>query len=444
MIMSNISTLPTSTRHSTFKYLAFISYSHSDRRWAEWVHRSVERYKIPRELVGTAGRDGPIPSALFPLFRDRDELPSSPDLNKELLQALADSANLIVLCSPSAAQSLWVDQEILEFKRLGRSDRVHCIIVESTIDGRPAPFFAPSLLHPLGADGNLDYSNKTQPLAADIRAESDGKNGAKLKIVAGLLGIPLNALVQREIVAARRRRRVRLAVSGTIVVLAGFGALAAWLASEYRQTAANRLIPGVRIEKRETVVDLSGWQETTETDISSLLKKSLAVSSNKFTIVRTHEYATEFIHIVGTTSGIHPEVNCKGCGVRPRNAGATARAPNEWDVVFDISSIPIEQEIELNLQVKFWNAFQNPSQWWGGFRILHSTEVATYSIVFPQTKHPRPETIELYYFDTKPHTFTKEQNSTSDQDATGRLQKLTWTVTNPIADRSYRVKWVWD
>jgi hypothetical protein len=30
----------------------------------------------------------------------------------------------------------------------------------------------------------------------------------------------------------------------------------------------------------------------------------------------------------------------------------TARAPNEWDVVFDISSIPIEEEIELNLQVK--------------------------------------------------------------------------------------------
>jgi hypothetical protein len=48
----------------------------------------------------------------------------------------------------------------------------------------------------------------------------------------------------------------------------------------------------------------------------------------------------------------------------------TARAPNEWDVVFDISSIPIEEEIELNLQVKFWNAFQNPFPMVG--RISHT------------------------------------------------------------------------
>ena len=55
------------------KYRAFISYSHRDSRWASWLHKSLESYRPPKALIGTAGARGPVPKRLAPVFRDRDE-----------------------------------------------------------------------------------------------------------------------------------------------------------------------------------------------------------------------------------------------------------------------------------------------------------------------------------------------------------------------------------
>src|ERR1700744_2531607 len=97
-----------------FKYKAFISYAHADQAAATWLHKALENYRGPKELQGTAGRDGPVPKSLFPVFRDRDELSSSPDLSQAIQDGLPASAYLIVLCSPAAARSPWVGQEIIE------------------------------------------------------------------------------------------------------------------------------------------------------------------------------------------------------------------------------------------------------------------------------------------------------------------------------------------
>ena len=113
-----------------FKYRAFISYSHKDRAWGDWLHKALEGYRVPKHLVGTPGRDGPIAEKLFPIFRDRDELPSSSDLNDQIKVALEQSAYLIVICSPASVRSRWVNEEILNFKRLGRANQILALIVE--------------------------------------------------------------------------------------------------------------------------------------------------------------------------------------------------------------------------------------------------------------------------------------------------------------------------
>src|SRR5689334_13547543 len=71
-----------------FKYWAFISYSHRDKSWGDWLHKALETYRVPRRLVGSAGRDGPVPKRLFPIFRDREELPTSADLGSNISEAL--------------------------------------------------------------------------------------------------------------------------------------------------------------------------------------------------------------------------------------------------------------------------------------------------------------------------------------------------------------------
>ncbi len=115
---------------SEFRYKAFISYSHADETWARWLHRSIEAYRLPKNLIGSHTPLGKVPARIRPVFRDRDELSSAADLGSTVTQALSDSENLIVICSPAAAASHWVREEIREFVRLGRRDRIFCIIVD--------------------------------------------------------------------------------------------------------------------------------------------------------------------------------------------------------------------------------------------------------------------------------------------------------------------------
>ena len=69
-----------------FKYRAFISYSHRDERWAAWLHKSLERYRVPRRLVGRATPMGAVPARIAPVFRDREELPTATDLSRVVLE----------------------------------------------------------------------------------------------------------------------------------------------------------------------------------------------------------------------------------------------------------------------------------------------------------------------------------------------------------------------
>ncbi|HEV2650190.1 MAG TPA: hypothetical protein VGU69_02950, partial [Rhizomicrobium sp.] len=75
-----------------FKYRAFISYSHRDKKWADWLHRALETYRVPKALVGKVGRDGPIPAKIFPVYRDRAETPAVADLQAYVQAALEQSA----------------------------------------------------------------------------------------------------------------------------------------------------------------------------------------------------------------------------------------------------------------------------------------------------------------------------------------------------------------
>jgi hypothetical protein len=93
---------------ASFKYRAFISYSHADASWAKWLHRALESFTIDKDLVGRDTANGPVPKSLRPIFRDRDEFTAGHSLNEQTLAALDASHALIVICSPPAAKSRYV------------------------------------------------------------------------------------------------------------------------------------------------------------------------------------------------------------------------------------------------------------------------------------------------------------------------------------------------
>ena len=228
-------------------YQGFISYSHKDEAISKRLHKALEAYRIPKRFHGQPGRGEVIGKRLGKFFRDRDELPTSANLGEQIEQALSDSAYMIVLCSPAAAQSRWVNQEIQQFRQLGRADRIFAVIVSgepnaSDIPGREdEECFPPALRFEVDASGELS-DRRTEPIAADLRPERDGLDNTKLKLVAGILGVGFDDLKQRELHAARQRVRVYQAIAGSMILLAvlsiagGIGSLSLLRESQHQQS----------------------------------------------------------------------------------------------------------------------------------------------------------------------------------------------------------------
>lgn len=196
------------------RYKAFISYSHHDRQVAEWLHRALESYRAPPRLSAKNGAS--IAGGLRPIFRDRDELSAAADLGETIRDALDRSDALIVLCSPTAATSRWVDQELAYFIKDRGPGAVLCVITPSTPDDATLEAVMPPALR-------AALPQDVEPLAVDLRRDADGKRLARLKIAARLLNVSLDQLVQRD---ARRRLRVMAAFTGlAAVVTVGMGAM---------------------------------------------------------------------------------------------------------------------------------------------------------------------------------------------------------------------------
>jgi tetratricopeptide (TPR) repeat protein len=210
------------------RYTAFLSYSHRDAAAAARLHRRLEAYRMPKRLVGRETGRGPVPERLAPIFRDREELPAATDLSETVREALAGSGALIILCSPNSAGSLWVAEEIKTFREIHPNRP----ILAAVLDGDPPDCF-PAALRAFGRDGTWH-----EPLATDLRPQRDGMRLGVLKLVAGITGVGLDALVQRD--AARRVRRVMAVTIGAVIALLITAALALAALSARREAERQR------------------------------------------------------------------------------------------------------------------------------------------------------------------------------------------------------------
>src|SRR5690606_38166849 len=122
------------------------------------------------------------------------------------------------VCSPASARSRWVNEEVREFVRLGRGDRIHCLLVDGTVDDAATPCFPPAL-----RERPWSRQAPGEPIAADARRGGDGKANARLKLIAGILGISFDKLVQREHQRGYRRMATVAGVAlVALVVLSTF------------------------------------------------------------------------------------------------------------------------------------------------------------------------------------------------------------------------------
>ncbi|MCC7137809.1 MAG: TIR domain-containing protein [Planctomycetes bacterium] len=221
------------------RFAAFISYRHvePDRRWARWLHNALETYTVPERLR----REG-LPARVGKVFRDEEEVWASDSLSAQITQALDESRFLVVVCSPRAPASKWVNREIEEFRTRGRASRVLALL----IDGSPEASFPEALRAirptggPVGGPSAVDFP---EPLAADARpvageSRSAQRRLALLRILAPVLGCRFDELRQRD--QERQRRRARRTAVLFAALASALGGLSAYALNQRSQVRDER------------------------------------------------------------------------------------------------------------------------------------------------------------------------------------------------------------
>ncbi len=320
------------------QYRAFISYSHEQEKDAQWLMRRLESYKVPKNLVGTMGLNGPIPEKLGRVFRDRDELASASDLSDTIATALGNSQSLIIICSPSAAQSHWVNAEVQAFRGLNGSDNIYSFVVAGDPSSQDPEVgcFPPALIEP-----DRPGAPQREPLAADARKQGDGRQRAFLKLVAGLLGVGFDSLAQRE--AQKRQRRM---ATITTLSLAGM-ALAIGLAitasvarndAERRQQQAEDILGFMLGDLRENLtkvgrLDLMHSVDDKATDYFSTL------NARDLSDRALEEQARSLTGIgeVRLNEGNHEEAMVAFREAHSRSTALYERSPDNGQRLFDLS-----------------------------------------------------------------------------------------------------------
>ncbi|MDX2033711.1 MAG: TIR domain-containing protein [Blastocatellia bacterium] len=205
------------TRSSEHHFDVFLSYSRKDEEFAKRLEEALENYRLPKDVPTRL-----VSKNRLNVFRDkRDLVPTDGDYWKTIEGYLARSANLLVVCSPNAARSEYVNHEIETFLRFHEAKRVIPILLW----GRPnneagaAPeeqAFPPALCDALAMPLAVEFSEYPQ---ARGRVDRGRYHDSWYTLLAKLFGAERAEIERQDARRQARRRAIFAAVSLAIIAL---------------------------------------------------------------------------------------------------------------------------------------------------------------------------------------------------------------------------------
>lgn len=238
------------------KYDAFISYRHCelDQFVATTLHKELEAFRLPKTIQKQLNAKGITKKKIERVFRDRDELPITNNLNDPITNALQNSDFLLVICSPRLKESLWCRKEIETFIKMHGREHIFAVLIE----GEPADSFSEELLYEekitVDASGNEHVEKMPiEPLAADVRGNSKKEIRKKIKEEVLRLAAPMFDCSYDDLKQRHRERMIRrvVATAGSIsAVFALFGIVSSVMAYRINEQATQIKEQSVQIQEQ--------------------------------------------------------------------------------------------------------------------------------------------------------------------------------------------------
>ena len=209
----------------------FISYSRKDRDFAVRLQQALANYVPPKDL--------PVPHRRLDVFRDEEDFTGA-EYYQSLDRHLNDSSKLIVLCSPSARSSQFVNDEIQRFARTKGPDRIIALLTAGIPNNEATPEQQAQMAFP---DALCEAMK--MPLAADFRGFDPKRSKVDrgpyepswYTTLANIYDVSRAQLEQREKKRRTRRRQITAGVAvASVIVLVGLSSIA-W---KQRQDAIRR------------------------------------------------------------------------------------------------------------------------------------------------------------------------------------------------------------
>lgn len=207
--------------NKTYQYFAFISFQSADAKEAVRLQHAIESYRLPAVLC----KEQKVPRRIKPLYCYINDMHAGEELMQELKSRMENSRYLIVVCSPNAAKSVYVNSGIDYFVSLGRRDSIIPVIVDGVpYSGNPETECFPEAIRryfPKDPDPLKDHSI----LGINIREAGVSRikayDRAMLMVVARMLQLDFDGLLLRD--RQRRRRRTLMGLLLSLIILTTLG-----------------------------------------------------------------------------------------------------------------------------------------------------------------------------------------------------------------------------
>ena len=229
-----------STQRVSFKYDAFISYSHKqDARLGKALQASLQSFARPF-----------FRSRSMRIFIDDASLPMTSDLWGTIESALAQSSFLLLLACPASHRSKWVSDEVEAFVRIHGTERVGIALTKGKTPWTDPEFDDESPTCAIsGKVIQLLTKAATEPLVIDLRPFRDENGGLSrtaeydgciAAIASAITGRDKDALYGEHLARLRRRVTIFAALLSALLLLTIAACTTAYLAFRQMRLAQSR------------------------------------------------------------------------------------------------------------------------------------------------------------------------------------------------------------